>query len=320
MNLSDKKIYIAGAGGMVGGAVKRNLEAKGCRNLIYKSSTELDLVNQSAVETFFAETKPEVVILSAAKVGGILANNVYRADFIYQNLMIEANVINAAFQNDVEKLIFLGSSCIYPKFAAQPIKEEELLAGFLEYTNEPYAVAKIAGIKLCESFFRQHDCNFLSVMPTNLYGSYDNFDLQKSHVIPALIRKFHEAKADESGTVVLWGSGTPFREFLYVEDLAEAVVFLTENVDARTIFDQSVSHVNIGTGEDITISELALLIKRIVGFKGEIKFDTSKPDGTPRKLLNVSRINELGWNARTTLEDGLKKTYQWFLENKADRS
>ena len=319
MNLSDKKIYIAGAGGMVGGAVKRNLEAKGCHNLIYKSSTELDLVNQSAVETFFSETKPEIVILSAAKVGGILANNIYRADFIYQNLMIEANVINAAFQNNVEKLIFLGSSCIYPKFAAQPIREEELLAGFLEYTNEPYAIAKIAGIKLCESYFRQHGCNFLSVMPTNLYGDYDNFDLQNSHVIPALIRKFHEAKTDESGKVVLWGSGTPFREFLYVEDLAEAVVFLTENVDAKTVYEQEISHVNIGTGKDVTIGELALLIKRIVGFKGEIEFDTSKPDGTPRKLLNVSRINELGWTARTTLEDGLRKTYQWFLENKADR-
>lgn len=315
MNGKKTKIYIAGSTGMVGGAVKRLLESSGYANLICRTSKELNLINQAEVENFFAREKPEIVILSAGKVGGILANDSFRAEFIYNNLMIEANVIHASYKENVKKLIFLGSSCIYPKFAAQPIVEEELLAGHLEVTNEPYAIAKIAGIKLCENYSRQYGCNFYSVMPTNLYGKNDNFDLQTSHVIPALLRKIHEAKMNNSPNLKLWGTGAPRREFLYVEDLADAVVFLMENIDAEEIYKQNISQINVGTGEDLEIGNLAELIKELVGYKGKIEYDTTKPDGTPRKLLDVSRLNQLGWKHSTTLEEGLRKTYEWFLRN-----
>lgn len=314
MNGKNTKIYIAGSKGMVGSAIKRYLEHLGYANLICRTSNELNLINQTEVEKFFSQEKPEVVILTAGKVGGILANDTYRAEFIYNNLMIEANVIHASYKYAVEKLIFLGSSCIYPKFAAQPIKEEELLAGYLEPTNEPYAIAKIAGIKLCENYYRQYGCNFFSVMPTNLYGVNDNFDLQTSHVISALIRKFHEAKTSNSPKVILWGTGCARREFLYVDDLAKAVVFLMENVNGEDFYPCGVSQINIGTGEDIEIGKLAELIKDLVGYKGEIEYDTTKPDGTPRKLLDVSRLHQLGWKHTTTLEEGLRKTYEWFLK------
>lgn len=320
MNLRGKKIYIAGAGGMVGSAVKKSLETKGYENLVYKDSAQLNLINQREVEDFFLEVKPEVVIIAAAKVGGIIANNNNRAEFIYNNLMIEANVIHASYNNQVEKLLFLGSSCIYPKMAEQPMDEKELLSGYLEYTNEPYAIAKIAGIKLCESYYRQYGCNFFSVMPTNLYGRNDNFNLENSHVIPALIRKFHEAKLQNSPKVVIWGTGTPRREFLYVDDLADAVVFLMENVNAANFYERGISHINIGTGEDIRVAELASVIKEIVGYQGEISYDSTKPDGTPRKLLNVSRLSELGWQSKTTLEDGLRKTYRWYVESVAEKA
>jgi len=310
----NTKIYIAGSSGMVGSAVKRQLENLGYTNLIFRSSKQLDLINQAATENFFARERPEVVILSAGKVGGIQANDTYRAEFIYNNLMIEANVINASHKYGVNKLIFLGSSCIYPKLAAQPIREEELLTGYLEPTNEPYAIAKIAGIKLCENYYRQYGSNFFSVMPTNLYGIRDNFDLHTSHVVPALIRKFHEGKLNNSPEVVLWGTGKALREFLYVDDLAEAVVYLMENADAQDFYSQDISHINIGTGEDIEIGKLAELIKEIVGYNGKISYDTSKPDGTPRKLLDVSRVNQLGWKHSTTLSEGLRKTYEWFLK------
>lgn len=318
MNFQDKKIYVSGANGMVGSAIIKELKSKGCESLITRTSSELNLIRQTEVERFFAQEKPEIVIISAAKVGGILANDTFRAEFIYNNLMIEANIIQSAFENKVEKLVFLGSSCIYPKFAPQPMKEEELLSGYLEFSNEPYAIAKIAGIKLCENYYRQYGCNFFSVMPTNLFGKNDNFDLQNSHVIPALIRKFHEAKINRSGKVVLWGTGKPRREFLYVDDLAEAVVFLTENINAADLYEKGISHLNIGTGEDIEIIEVARLIKEIVGFRGEIENDPTKPDGTPRKLMDVSRINELGWKYKTTLEKGLRKTYDWYLETSSD--
>lgn len=314
MNDKNTKIYIAGASGMVGGAIKRHLEHSGYTNLIGRTSKELNLINQQEVENFFSREKPEVVVLSAGRVGGILANDTYRAEFIYNNLMIEANVIHASHRHAVRKLVFLGSSCIYPKFAAQPIKEEELLADYLEPTNEPYAIAKIAGIKLCENYYRQYGCNFFSVMPTNLYGVGDHFDLQSSHVIPALIRKFHEAKTKSSPKVILWGTGAPRREFLYVDDLAEAVVFLMKNIDAADFYRRGVSQINVGAGEDIQIKELAELIKKIVGFRGEIEYDATKPDGTPRKLLDVSRLRQLGWKHTTPLEAGLRTTYEWFLQ------
>jgi len=320
MDWRNKKIYIAGSGGMVGSAIVRNLENKGFTNLIRKSSSELNLINQTEVEKFFKSERPEIVILAAAKVGGILANNNFRAEFIYDNLMIEANVIQSAYKHEAEKLIFLGTSCIYPKNAPQPIKEEYLLSNYLESTNEPYAVAKIAGIKLCESFYRQYGCDFFSVMPTNLYGQNDNFDLETSHVLPALIRKFHEAKVDRAKKVLLWGSGKPRREFMYVDDLADAVVFLMQNIKAADLYERGISQINIGTGIDLEISELADLIKEIVGFTGEIEYDATKPDGTPRKMLDVSRINELGWKYTTTLEDGLRKTYDWFLKANAGNS
>ncbi len=301
---------------MVGSAIVRHLKHSGYTNLIGKSSEELNLINQKEVETFFSREKPEIVILSAGKVGGIAANDTFRAEFIYNNLMIEANVIHSSYKENVKKLIFLGSSCIYPKFAAQPIKEEELLSDFLEPTNEPYAIAKIAGIKLCENYFRQYDCNFFSLMPTNLYGINDNFDLQNSHVIPALIHKFHNAKMNNSEKVVLWGTGTPRREFLYVDDLAEAIVFLMENFDAEDLYGQGISQINIGTGEDVEISKLAGLIRRVVGFEGEVFYDETKPDGVPRRLLDISRLNLLGWKPKMELEEGLRKTYEWFLQRR----
>ena len=311
----EKRVYIAGSEGMVGSAVTRELEKREYRDLIIPPSRDLDLVDQAAVERFFETQEPEVVILAAAKVGGILANDTRRAEFLYDNLMIEANVINAAHRVGVEKLIFLGSSCIYPRLAEQPIKEEALLTAPLESTNEPYAIAKIAGVKLCESYFRQYGANFYSAMPTNLYGPNDNFDLDSSHVIPALIRKFHAGKVDRLESVTVWGTGKPLREFMFVDDLADAIAFLLENIEARDIYDDGVSHVNIGVGKDIEIGDLAPLIARIVGFEGEIIFDTNKPDGTPRKLLDTSRLFRMGWSHTTPLEKGLRATYDWFLRS-----
>ena len=310
-----KKIYIAGHKGMVGSAVMRNLQQRGYTNILTRSFSELDLMRQAKVEEFFKSEKPDVVVIAAAKVGGILANNTYRAEFIYDNLMIESNIINSAYENGTEKLVFLGSSCIYPKLAPQPLKEEYLLSDYLEFTNEPYAIAKIAGIKLCENYYRQYGADFFSAMPTNLYGPYDNFDLQTSHVLPALIRKFHEAKTNNKDEVTVWGSGKPKREFLYVEDLAEAITFLIENINAKDLYEKGISQINIGTGEDLTIGELASIISDTVGFNGKTVYDSLKPDGTPRKLMDVSRIHSLGWKHKTSLEEGIKKTYEWYLEN-----
>ena len=316
----EKKIYLAGHRGMVGSAIQRCLTKSNYSNFILRSLDELNLIRQAEVEKFFEAEKPDVVIIAAAKVGGILANNTYRAEFIYENLMIESNIIHAAHRSGVSKLIFLGSSCIYPKLAPQPLKEEYLLSDYLEYTNEPYAIAKIAGIKLCENYYRQYGDNFYSAMPTNLYGYYDNFNLETSHVLPALMRKFHEAKTnhgqDNSKEVIIWGTGSPKREFLYVDDLAEAIVFLLENVEAKDIYEHGISQINVGTGEDLTIGKLAHLIAEVVGFKGVIGYDKSKPYGTPRKLMDVSRINHLGWKYKTPLKQGIEKTYDWFLKNK----
>lgn len=305
MQTSDK-IYVAGHRGMVGSAIVRQLEKDGYTNIITKTSANLDLRNQQAVNRFFETEKPAYVFLAAAKVGGILANNTYKAEFIYDNLMIEANIIHAAFVNSVKKLLFLGSSCIYPKLAPQPLKEEYLLSGYLEATNEPYAVAKITGIKLCEYYNEQYGCNFISAMPTNLYGPNDNYDLKNSHVLPALIRKFHEAKISNADSVSAWGTGSPKREFLYVDDLAEACVHLMLTYNDKQF-------VNIGTGEDVTIKELTELVKDVVGFKGEVVWDSSKPDGTPRKLMDVSKIHQAGWQHSVSLEDGIKMTYETFL-------
>jgi GDP-L-fucose synthase len=309
------KVYIAGHKGMVGSAIKRELESAGFNNLVYKDLSELDLTRQLEVEKFFDMEKPQVVFIAAAKVGGILANNTYRAEFIYDNLMIESNLINSSYKSGVQKLIFLGSSCIYPKLAPQPLKEEYLLSDYLEFTNEPYAIAKIAGIKLCENYYRQFGCNFYSAMPTNLYGPNDNYNLETSHVLPALIRKFHDAKKENKSEVVLWGTGKPKREFLYVDDLAEAMRFLLENIEAKDIYEKGITHINIGTGEDLTITELASLIAQITGFKEKVVYDNSKPDGTPRKLMDVSRINKLGWKYKTSLSDGIQKAYDWYLSN-----
>ena len=306
----QSKIYIAGHKGLVGSAIKRKLEELGYSNLVYRIRTELDLRNQQAVEEFFATEKPEYVFLAAAKVGGIYANNTYPADFIYSNLAVQTNVIHSSYLHGVKKLLFLGSSCIYPKFTPQPMKEEYLLTGEMEPTNEPYAIAKIAGIKMCQSYNRQYGTNFISVMPTNLYGINDNFDLDSSHVLPALIRKFHEARVNNKPWVEIWGTGEPKREFLYVDDLADACVFIMNNYDYK---DVGVL-VNIGTGTDLTIKELAEIIKRIVGFEGELIFDPTKPDGTPRKLLDVSKLRALGWQAGTPLNEGIKKTYDWFVK------
>jgi GDP-L-fucose synthase len=310
----NKKIYVAGHTGMVGSAITSELHKRGYKNLILKNYPDLNLIRQKDVENFFNSERPEVVIVAAAKVGGILANNTYRAEFIYDNLMIESNIIHNSHKFGVEKLIFLGSSCIYPKLAQQPLKEEYLLSDYLEYTNEPYAIAKIAGIKLCENYFRQYCSNFYSVMPTNLYGPNDNFDLQTSHVLPAFIRKFHEASEKNEKEVVIWGTGKPLREFLYVEDLADAMLFLMENVNAEDLYENGITHLNVGTGKDISIDGLANMISEIVGYKGTINHDTSKPDGTPRKLLDVSRINSLGWKYKTELRDGVSKTYDFFLK------
>jgi GDP-L-fucose synthase len=310
----NNKIYLAGHAGMVGSAIHRQLVNKQYSHIITKNLNELDLTRQSAVEEFFHKENPEIVIVAAAKVGGILANDMFRAEFIYDNLMIEANIINSAYKNNVQKLIFLGSSCIYPKLAPQPLKEEYLLSDYLEYTNEPYAIAKIAGIKLCENYYRQYGCNFFSAMPTNLFGFNDNFNLNTSHVLPALMRKFHEAKINSKPEVVVWGSGTPKREFLYVDDLAEAIVFLLEKVNAKDLYQAGITQINIGMGKDLTINELAELIAEVIGFKGKIVYDSSKPDGTPRKLMDVTRINNLGWKAKTDLKTGIQKTYQWYLE------
>ena len=296
------KIYIAGHRGMVGSAVWRVLEDRGYTNLIGASSKDLDLRRQADVEAYFEREKPDVVVLAAAKVGGILANNIYRAEFLYDNLAIQNHVIHSAWKNNVKKLLFLGSSCIYPKLAEQPLKEESLLSGFLEPTNEPYAIAKIAGIKLCESFKRQYDCNYIAAMPTNLYGPNDNYDLQNSHVLPALIRKMHLAKMNQDKQVEIWGTGSPMREFLHVDDLADACVFLLENYSDELF-------VNVGFGSDISIADLALLVKKIVGFEGALQFDTSKPDGTPKKLMDSSRLRAMGWFPKIDLERGIAETY-----------
>jgi GDP-L-fucose synthase len=301
------KIYVAGHRGMVGSAIYRKLVKEGYANLITRTSAELDLRDQQAVADFFSAEKPDYVFLAAAKVGGIIANNTYRADFLYENLAIQNNVIHQAYSNDVKKLMFLGSSCIYPKLAPQPLKEEYLLTGLLEETNEPYAIAKIAGIKMCDAYREQYNCNFISVMPTNLYGYNDNYHPQNSHVLPALIRKFHEAKINNTPEVVIWGSGSPMREFLFADDLADACYFLMDSYNEPNL-------INIGTGEDLTIKDLALLLKKVIGFEGELTFDSTKPDGTPRKLMDVSKLHQLGWKHQVELEEGVKLAYQDFLE------
>ena len=306
----NAKIYVAGHRGLVGSAIVRRLQADGYDNLLWRTSNELDLREQAAVRAFFAAEKPDYVILAAAKVGGILANDTYPAEFIYDNLMMEANVIDASYRSGVKKLLALGSTCIYPKLAPQPLKEEYLLTGPLEPTNEWYAVAKIAGIKLCQAYRRQYGCHYVAAMPTNLYGPGDNFDLEKSHVLPAMIRKFHAARENGEAAVTLWGTGKPLREFLHVDDLADACLFLLQHYDGEDI-------VNIGVGEDLSIAELAAIVRDVVGFDGEIVYDTSKPDGTPRKLVDVSRINGLGWRAKIGLREGVAQTYRWFLENQA---
>ncbi len=299
------KIFIAGHNGMVGGAIFRSLSKQGYSNIITRTSKQLDLRRQEQVETFFAVEKPEYVFLAAAKVGGINANNIYRAEFLYDNLLIESNIIHSSYLNDVKKLLFLGSSCIYPKMAPQPLKEDSLLTGLLESTNEPYAIAKIAGIKLCEAYRAQYGCNYISAMPTNLYGVGDNYDLNNSHVLPALIRKFHEAKESDSPQVTIWGSGKPMREFLYADDAADACIFLMQSYNGEQF-------VNVGTGEDLTITELALIVSDVIGYKGEIIYDASKPDGTPRKLMDVSRIHALGWKHKVNLKEGIGMAYNDF--------
>jgi len=300
---SDDKIYIAGHRGMVGSAILRKLEKEGYTNVVLRTSKELDLRVQTEVDSFFSEEKPDYVILAAAKVGGIVSNNTYRADFMYDNLMIQNNIIHASYKNSVKKLLFLGSSCIYPRMAPQPLKEEYLLTGLLEHTNEPYAIAKITGIKMCEAYRDQYGCNYISVMPTNLYGPNDNYDLTTSHVLPALIRKIHEAKISNAPSVVIWGTGTPMREFLHADDLADACFYLIQHYDEP-------GFINIGVGEDIAIKDLAALIKKIIGYDGDIVHDLSKPDGTPRKLMDVSKLTGLGWKAKISLEDGIRKVYE----------
>jgi GDP-L-fucose synthase len=308
------KVFVAGHGGMVGSAIVRKLKQEGYTNLVIQPSSELDLRNQQQVNNFFEEQKPEFVFLAAAKVGGILANNTFRAEFLYDNLMIESNIIHASYLNNVKKLLFLGSSCIYPRLAPQPMKEEYLLTGTLEPTNEPYAIAKITGIKLCEAYRDQYGCNFISAMPTNLYGPGDNYNLQNSHVIPAMIRKFHEGKLNKSEFVEIWGSGSPLREFMFVDDLADACYFLMQHYDDKLF-------VNVGTAEEVSIKNLAELIKEVTGYNGGIKFDSSKPDGAPRKLMDSTRLHSLGWKHKTSLREGLKIAYQYFLkESQENRS
>lgn len=313
----ESKIYVAGHRGLVGSAIVKNLTCKGYTNIITRTHAELDLTNQEAVKAFFEHEKPEYVFLAAAKVGGIVANNTYRADFIYENLAIQNNVIHQSYVHGVKKLLFLGSTCIYPKNALQPMKEEYLLTSELEYTNEPYAIAKIAGIKMCESYNLQYSTNFISVMPTNLYGPNDNFDLETSHVLPALIRKIHEAKLKGEPEVEIWGSGKPRREFLYSEDMADACVFVMENVDFQDLMGDKKevrnTHINIGTGEDISIKELAELIQKIVGYKGSLFYNTSKPDGTLVKLTDPSKLHKLGWRSSVKLEEGIMTIYEWYL-------
>lgn len=304
----NSKIYVAGHKGLVGSAIVRNLINKGYKNIIGRTHYELDLTNQSAVEKFFEKEKPEYVFLAAAKVGGIGANSVYPADFIMENELIQCNIIGNAYKNNVKKLMFLGSSCIYPKMCPQPIKEEYLLSGYLEQTNEAYALAKISGLRMCQYFNRQYGTHYISVMPTNLYGPHDNYDLNNSHVMPALIRKMHEAKVNNNAYVEIWGTGKPLREFLHVDDMADACVFLMENYDGNDFF-------NVGTGKEITIGELAKLIKYVVGFKGELRFDSNKPDGTPRKLLDVSKLTNAGWKYKIELEDGIRNAYEWYANN-----
>jgi len=314
MDLNDR-IYIAGHRGLVGSAIVRQLESRGFTNLLMRTHKELDLTNQAQVQTFFQQEKPDYVILAAAKVGGIHANNTYPADFIYQNMMIEANVINSAYESKVKRLLFLGSTCIYPKAVEQPMREDALLTDVLEPTNEPYALAKIAGIKLCESYNRQHGTDFRSVMPTNLYGINDNFHPENSHVIPALMRRFHEAKVNNDAEVVVWGTGNAMREFLYVDDMSAASLFVLE-LDEKTYQVNTkpmLSHINVGTSIDVTIREMAETMKEVVGFKGELSFDTTKPDGAPRKLIDVSRLSNMGWEYSVDLKEGLKKTYKWYL-------
>jgi GDP-L-fucose synthase len=315
MNLNDK-IYIAGHRGLVGSAIVRQLKERGFFNLIIRTHKELDLINQAQVKSFFKQEKPDYVILAAAKVGGINANNTYPADFIYKNIMIEANVINSAYESTVKRLLFLGSTCIYPKAVEQPMREDALLTGTLEPTNEPYALAKIAGIKLCESYNRQYGTDFRSVMPTNLYGINDNFHPENSHVIPALMRRFHEAKVNNDARVVVWGSGNAMREFLYVDDMAAASLFVLE-LDEKTYQTNThplLSHINLGTGKDVTIREMAETMKDVVGYKGKLTFDTTKPDGSARKLIDVSRLSKIGWTYSVDLKVGLEKTYEWYLE------
>lgn len=303
----NAKIYIAGHRGMVGSAIHRKLAKEGYTDIVTRSSKELDLRDQVAVQAFFDLEKPDYVFLAAAKVGGIVANNTYRADFLYENLAIQNNVIHQSYKHGVKKLMFLGSSCIYPKLAPQPLKEEYLLTGLLEETNEPYAIAKIAGIKMCEAYRAQYGCNFISVMPTNLYGFNDNYHPENSHVLPALIRRFHEAKINNAAQVTIWGSGSPLREFLFADDLAEACYYLMQHYDEPSL-------INIGTGEDISIKDLALLIKKVIGYEGALTFDSSKPDGTPRKLMDVSKLHKLGWKHKVELEQGIKLAYEDFLD------
>ncbi len=320
MTSQQQTIYVAGHRGMVGSAIIRELNAKGYKNIVTRSHAEVDLTRQSEVECFFKQEKIDQVYLAAAKVGGIHANNIYPADFIYDNLMIESNIIHAAYKNNVKKLLFLGSSCIYPKHIDQPMCEQALLTGILEETNEPYAIAKIAGIKLCESYNRQYGLDYRSVMPTNLYGSYDNFHPENSHVIPALLRRFHKAANNNAAEVVIWGSGKPMREFLHVDDMAAASVHVM-NLSLATYqmhTEPMLSHINVGSGVDCTIRELAETIARVTCFKGRLVFDATKPDGTPRKLMDVTRLKTLGWNSQISLEDGLRNTYQWFLEHQND--
>ena len=316
MNLNDK-IYIAGHRGLVGSAVLRNLESKGFNNLLTKSHKDLDLSNQTKVKNFFDKEKPDYVILAAAKVGGIYANNTYPADFIYQNTMIETNIIHSAYENKVKRLLFLGSTCIYPKEIEQPMREDALLSNKLEPTNEPYALSKILGIKLCESYNRQHGTDFRSVMPTNLYGINDNFDPENSHVIPGLMQRFHNAKINNDNEVMVWGTGNAMREFLFVDDMAEASLFVL-GID-KEIYDENtlpmISHINVGSGKDITIKELAEIMKEVVGFEGKISFDNTKPDGSPRKLIDVSRLSKMGWKNSTSLREGLELTYNWYKNN-----
>ena len=316
MNLNDK-IYIAGHRGLVGSAVLRNLESKGFNNLLTKNHKDLDLTNQTKVKNFFDKEKPDYVILAAAKVGGIYANNTYPADFIYQNTMIETNIIHSAYENKVKRLLFLGSTCIYPKEIEQPMREDALLSNKLEPTNEPYALSKILGIKLCESYNRQHGTDFRSVMPTNLYGINDNFDPENSHVIPGLMQRFHNAKINNDNEVMVWGTGNAMREFLFVDDMAEASLFVL-GID-KEIYDENtlpmISHINVGSGKDITIKELAEIMKEVVGFEGKISFDNTKPDGSPRKLIDVSRLSKMGWKNSTSLREGLEHTYNWYKNN-----